>query len=292
MIQIAEDSTKQQVWEMWNTVFGDSDDYMNIYFNHKYRNENTLIYFENGKAVSSLQMLPYQFTFCGQEIPLNYLSGVATIAEYRGKGYARELLLKSFEVAKERNIPLVVLVPQEDRLLSFYDKFGFAQTFDSGVEVLPSLKKIIDNNHGNLHEAYREFNIIYRDEDMTVQKSRNDFLAIAEEASLFNYPPKKNLRGMSRIIDAEKLVSLFAGLYNDKSFTVSVKDELLKVNNARFSVFSSAVEKSPPQITQPLLDLDIRELTQALMGYHTSEKVGPINSLFPEKKPTMNFMLE
>ncbi|HBK95633.1 MAG TPA: GNAT family N-acetyltransferase, partial [Porphyromonadaceae bacterium] len=36
---------------MWKTVFGDSDEYMEIYFREKYRNENTLIYFESGKAV-------------------------------------------------------------------------------------------------------------------------------------------------------------------------------------------------------------------------------------------------
>jgi hypothetical protein len=51
MIQFAEDSTKQEVWDMWKKVFGDSDDYMEIYFRHKYRNENTLIYFDNGKAL-------------------------------------------------------------------------------------------------------------------------------------------------------------------------------------------------------------------------------------------------
>jgi len=67
MIQFADDRTKQQVWDMWKTVFGDPDDYMEIYFRYKYRNENTLLYIEDGKAVSSLQMLPYQFTFCGTE---------------------------------------------------------------------------------------------------------------------------------------------------------------------------------------------------------------------------------
>ncbi|HBU45953.1 MAG TPA: GNAT family N-acetyltransferase, partial [Porphyromonadaceae bacterium] len=58
MIHYADNTTRQQVYDMWKTVFGDSDEYMEIYFREKYRNENTLIYFESGKAVSSLQMLP------------------------------------------------------------------------------------------------------------------------------------------------------------------------------------------------------------------------------------------
>ena len=191
MIQFAGDTTEQQVWDMWKTVFGDSDDYMQLYFKYKYRNENTLIYIEDDKAVSSLQMLSYKFTFCGEVIPVQYLSGVCTLPEYRGKGYARELLLKSFEVAIERGIPLVILVPQEDWLLSFYTKFGFALAFDSGTEQLPPLKKIIDDNQVDLYNAYKEFDSLFRNKDMAVQKSFQDFQAIAEEAALFNYPPKK-----------------------------------------------------------------------------------------------------
>ena len=292
MIQFAGDTTEQQVWDMWKTVFGDSDDYMQLYFKYKYRNENTLIYIEDDKAVSSLQMLSYKFTFCGEVIPVQYLSGVCTLPEYRGKGYARELLLKSFEVAIERGIPLVILVPQEDWLLSFYTKFGFALAFDSGTEQLPPLKKIIDDNQVDLYNAYKEFDSLFRNKDMAVQKSFQDFQAIAEEAALFNYPPKKNLRGMARIINSELLLDLFAAMYCDKAFTVSLKDEILKNNDSRFTVNQSIISKDSSIIIQPLLEFDIRDFTQAIMGYHTSEKAAPVNTLFPEKTPVMNYMME
>jgi predicted acetyltransferase len=292
MIQFAEDSTKQEVWDMWKKVFGDSDDYMEIYFRHKYRNENTLIYFDNGKAVSSLQMLNYQFTFCGQEIPVCYLSGVATLANYRGKGYSRKLILKSFEVAAERNIPLAILVPQEDWLLSFYNKFGFAQTFDTGNEDIISLKDLIDKNQGDLYEAYKEYDAIFRANDMTVQKSFSDFEAIAEEAKLFDYPPKRNLRGMARIIDAEQLIKIFACKYSDKSFTVKVRDEIVRENSSQFQVSMGQHQKNPARIIQPVFEVDIRELVQMLLGYHTSEKSCSISSFFPEKSAVMNMMLE
>ena len=292
MIQFAGDTTEQQVWDMWKTVFCDSDDYMQLYFKYKYRNENTLIYIEDDKAVSSLQMLSYKFTFCGEVIPVQYLSGVCTLPEYRGKGYARELLLKSFEVAIERGIPLVILVPQEDWLLSFYTKFGFALAFDSGTEQLPPLKKIIDDNQVDLYNAYKEFDSLFRNKDMAVQKSFQDFQAIAEEAALFNYPPKKNLRGMARIINSELLLDLFAAMYCDKAFTVSLKDEILKNNDSRFTVNQSIISKDSSIIIQPLLEFDIRDFTQAIMGYHTSEKAAPVNTLFPEKTPVMNYMLE
>ncbi|MDD3780967.1 MAG: GNAT family N-acetyltransferase, partial [Proteiniphilum sp.] len=117
MVQFADDRTKQQVWEMWKTVFGDPDDYMEIYFRHKYRNDQTLLYMEGDKALASLQMLSYRFTFCGREIPVMYLSGVCTLPEARRRGYTKQLLLRCFEVAHTMEVPLVLLVPQEEWLL-------------------------------------------------------------------------------------------------------------------------------------------------------------------------------
>ncbi|MDO5522905.1 MAG: GNAT family N-acetyltransferase [Bacteroidia bacterium] len=291
MIKYAGDTTKQQVYDMWKTVFGDSDDYMEIYFREKYRNENTLIYFEGEKAVASLQMLPYQFTFCGTEIPVLYHSGVCTLPQARKKGYMDKLLLASFEHAQKNNVPLMLLVPQESWLLKFYDKYGFAQTFDAGTEELPPLKKLIEDHPGDLHAAWREFNTWFRQKDMTVQKSFDDFRAIVEEAALFGFPSKKSLIGMARVIDAEKLLSLFANRYKQKSFSVSVHDELLSANNSAFVISEGESIKKNTQGSSSF-KLNIRPLAQALLGYHTSQENEPIRSIFPEKTPQMHFMLE
>lgn len=291
MIQYANDTTKQQVYDMWKTVFGDSDDYMEIYFREKYRNENTLIYFEGEKAVASLQMLPYQFTFCGTEIPVLYHSGVCTLPEARKKGYMDKLLMASFEHAQKNDVPLMLLVPQEPWLLKFYNKYGFAQTFDSGTEELPSLKKLIEDYPGDLHAAWREFNTWFRQKEMTVQKSFDDFRAIVEEAQLFNFPPKKNLIGMARIIDAGKLLSVFADRYEQKTFSVTVHDELLPPNNTVFSVSEGKAVKKDTQLSSTL-NLNIRALAQVLLGYHTSQQGEPIRTIFPEKTPQMHFMME
>lgn len=291
MIQYATDDTKSQVWDMWKTVFGDSDSYMEIYFREKYRNENTLLYMEGEKAVASLQMLPFDFSFCGAEIPILYLSGVSTLPEARKKGYMQQLLLASFEHASKKNIPLMLLVPQEEWLLKFYDKYGFAQTFDWGTVDLPSLKGLIDRYPGDLHAAYREFNTWFRQKDMTVQKSFDDFHAIVEEAALFDFPPKKNLIGMARVVDAEKLLSLFAQRYTQKTFSIIVNDELVSQNNSSFSISEGKVTQTNT-LFQPTFNLNIRELAQALLGYHTSQKDDSFRTIFPEKTPQMNFMME
>ena len=291
MIRFADTVSEKEVKQMWKTVFQDADSYMDIYFREKYRNENTLVYFEGEKAVASLQMLSYQFTFCDEEIPIAYLSGVCTLPEARKKGYMRELLIRCMEVICERKISLAVLVPQEEWLLSFYQKFGFAQTFDAGTEELPSLKVLLESHSGDISTAYQEFDGWFRSKEMVVQKSIDDFRAIVEEAECFDFPAKKSLIGMARVVCPEILLSLFAKKYPKKSFSVNIQDPILAGNNALFTIQNSHVDKNETCV-KPLFDIDIYGLTQLLLGYHTSEQKPAMDTFFPEKRPQMHFMME
>jgi len=291
MIQFADDTTRQDVWDMWKRCFHDPDDYMELYFRHKYRNENTLLYMDEGRAVASLQMLPYDFTFCGAEIRVVYLSGVCTLPEARRRGYTRQLLMRSFEEAHHREVPLMLLVPQEPWLLQFYGQYGFARTFDPGLKPLPSLRKLIDAAPCDLPAAFRAFSTLYRPHDMTVQKSFDDFRAMTEEAALYDFPPKRNLTGMARVIDAERLLSLFAGHYGQASFSVVVQDPLLTENNGSFTVAGGKAVRGGTPVS-PIFSTGIDELASLLLGYHTSGKPEPLRTIFPEKKPQMHFMLE
>lgn len=291
MIRFADKTTRDQVREMWETVFGDSEEYMDLFFRHKYKDDNTLLYMEDGKVAASLQMLPYRFSFCGSEIPVLYLAGVSTLPAYRRRGYTRQLLQRSIEEAARRDVPLMLLIPQEEWLLGFYEKYGFAQTFDEGPETLPSLKELSAKYPGDLRAAFAKFSALYGREDMTVQKSFDDFRAIMENAALSGFPPAGNLMGMARVIDAGKLLSLFAGHYNQKTFSITVHDRLIKENNARFFITEGKVETAEGE-TPTTVGADIKELAQVLLGYHTSGKGKAIETLFPEKKPQMHYMLE
>lgn len=294
MIQFANDSLKQQVWDMWKTVFGDTNDYMEIYFRDKYSNENTLLYMIDEKAVASLQMLNYNISFYGEEVPIIYLSGLVTLPEHRGQGYMKQLIYRCFEVAAKREIPLLILVPQENWLFDFYDKYGFAKTFDSGANDLPSLKTMIDNHKGDLKSAYKEFNSLFRNQDMTVQKTFDDFKTLMEVEALFDFPTKRNLNGMTRIIDADKLLNIFASKHPQYSIDLDVNDELITYNNTVHTVNNGESHNIKETSTDPLVTyrVDIRELSQLLFGYHTSKKEDPFNTMFVENTPQMHFMLE
>lgn len=289
MIHYADNTTRQQVYDMWKTVFGDSDEYMEIYFREKYRNENTLIYFESGKAVSSLQMLPFDFSFHGSEIPVAYFSGLCTLPEARQKGFMGSLIKKSFGEMDEKGIPLAILVPQDKTVMKFYRQFGFTQTFNAGIP-LPNLQKIMVESE-NLPNAYEIFDSFFRQRDMTVQKTPDDFRAIVEEAALFDFPVKKSLMGMSRITDVEKLLIIFAKKYPQIKVSVKVSDPIIGKNNAVFAIKNGSVSKSSKKETTHFY-VEIDALTQLLLGYKTSEFSNDYRLVFPEKQPLIGFMME
>jgi len=293
MIQFADDTTRQDVWDMWKSCFHDPDDYMELYFRHKYRHENTLLYMDEGRAVAipadaALRVLPSAV----RRYPSSTFPAVCTLPEARRRGYTRQLLLRSFEEAHHREVPLDAACPQGAlAACSSTVSMDFARTFDPGREPLPSLRKFIDAAPRDLPAAFRAFSTLYRPLDMTVQKSFDDFRAMAEEAALYDFPPKRNLTGMARVIDAERLLSLFAGHYGQASFSVVVQDPLLTENNGSFTVAGGKAVRGGTPVS-PTFNAAIDELASLLLGYHTSGKPEPLRTIFPEKKPQMHFMLE
>ena len=75
---------------------------------------------DNGKLVSMLFALPYPIATENGTIHAQYIYGVATDKDYRGKGYAKRLLT---EVAA-RGTP-VFLRPMSPSLFAFYESAGF-----------------------------------------------------------------------------------------------------------------------------------------------------------------------
>jgi GNAT superfamily N-acetyltransferase len=129
MIQLGADKHKETLKEMWKRCFpNDTDSFIRYYFDEVYKNEETLIYIENEKPVASLQMIPYRLKI-GSEISLaGYISGAMTHPDFQKQGYMTKLLNASFEVMKERGYDYTFLIPQEEWLFGYYERFGYSLT--------------------------------------------------------------------------------------------------------------------------------------------------------------------
>ena len=290
MIDFITPETRHQILEMWRICFGDSQPYYDIYFRERYKDENTLAFFVEDKVVASLQLLHYHFTYYNTEIPVSYISGACTLPEERKMGYMGALLKRAFIEIKKRNAPLSLLVPEEKWLLDFYNKYGYAQTFDPGAD-LPSLKDLMERHSNNLHSAYKEFDSLYRNKPMTVQKTFNDFRIVVEETAGYNYPTKKSLTGMTRVIDAKFMLQLFAKSYPEKTFSIQITDDIIPSNNLFLYVDKgNVIDRNAKHDMH--LKLSIDELSKGLLGYRTADKRNLFKGVFPEHQPQIHFMME
>lgn len=291
MIQSANEHTAPLVRQMWKICFEDTDEFLDILFTYKYKNENTLIYFEEGKAVASLQMLPYTINFYRREIPFAYLAGLCTLPEHRKKGYMRQLIHEAHKIIYQRNIPLAILIPAEEWLYGFYEKYGYEQVFEKDNTLIP-LKQILDTYQDNIQEAYQALDSLFRFRDFCVQKNEKDFRAIAEEYKLDGYPEKTSLSGMACAINVWSLLDLYAKDNLSKEFRIKVTDDVFGKEPKIYSVDKGIVELIMGSDPSYDIEADSRLLCRLLFGYKVKDLDEKYRILFDEHQPVMNLMLE
>jgi len=274
---------------MWKTCFDDTDEFIDLYFSEKYKNENTLVYMQGNEVVASLQMLPYQFTFYGDEIPIAYISGACTLPTFRGKGLMSKLLIEAFSLMQKGNIPLSVLIPAEKWLYDYYSRYGYEKVFDEDSIEIP-LKKLLVEAKDDVGTAYSLFDQRYQQQDFCIQKTKSDFITIVKDAEIDNFPPKTNLSGMARIIDVSVLLSYFAQKNPNKSFTINIKDSLLEYNNNIYQIENGNVSISHNETNS--FSCTINEVCKLILGYRLNDFPPKISANFESQKPIMNLMLE
>jgi len=129
---------KQQIIDLWKISFGDSDDFIQLFFDRVYKEENMLVVKKNGTVVSAMQILPYEMTYCGTTIPASYICGVCTMPAERGKGLMTQLMSTALEEIHSRNYALAILIPATPGLFDCYRRFEFASAFDYSTEEIYS----------------------------------------------------------------------------------------------------------------------------------------------------------
>lgn len=118
---------KWQVRALWKLCFNDSDAFIQLYFDKKYRRDNTDIVLRQKRVVSALQRLPYSMSYYGSVVPVVYLSGLCTHPEYRGNGLMGSLIRQAHRKMYEAGCWFSLLIPANESLVSFYARFGYAK---------------------------------------------------------------------------------------------------------------------------------------------------------------------
>ena len=115
--------------ELWHIAFGDDFDYINKFFSTAFQKENALVIYDGDTVVSALYLIEGHIFRASKRYKAYYVYAVATLPLYRGKGLMTALLSKADEIAKERGISYLFLVPANSRLYDMYEKLGYKRGF-------------------------------------------------------------------------------------------------------------------------------------------------------------------
>ncbi|MDR0892818.1 MAG: GNAT family N-acetyltransferase [Mediterranea sp.] len=122
-------TTKEKVKALWKLCFDDTDAFVDMYFDLRYRNNINICIESGDEVLAALQAVPYPMTYCGKEIPTAYISGACTHPDHRGRGIMRHLLGESFARMQRDGILFSTLVPAEPWLFDYYAGMGYAPVF-------------------------------------------------------------------------------------------------------------------------------------------------------------------
>ncbi len=139
---------KKEVLELWQKIFQDTDQYVNLFFDRVYKKENTLVIRDNGSIISALQMIPYEIKTGDRIVSAAYVCGVCTHPSKQGKGYMRQLMSEAMDEMRQRKYAITILIPAEPWLFDFYKKFGYVTPINYMLETY-SHKKTEHTAPGN-----------------------------------------------------------------------------------------------------------------------------------------------
>jgi GNAT superfamily N-acetyltransferase len=134
MIRFAQPDDRPRLMELWARIFGDPPEAVNSYFARRHKDENMLVFVEDGVLCGMLSMLPLTLIARGAEYPARYVYAVATDPAYRGRGVATELLFRAHEEMVARGDAASVLVPASEGLFGYYAKRGYRTAFTIDVK--------------------------------------------------------------------------------------------------------------------------------------------------------------
>ena len=103
--------------DLWKKVFGDGDEFLDLFFAAAFAPERCLCALEEDRAVGALYWLPCD--------GYAYIYAVATHPDHRGKGICRALMEAAHAKIRSQGYAGAVLYPQEEGLRAMYRKIGY-----------------------------------------------------------------------------------------------------------------------------------------------------------------------
>ena len=111
----------EQLKQLWQLAFGDSREFIDLFFETGYAPDRCLYLTEEGQITAALYWLDCVFRDQKQA----YVYAVATHPDHRGKGLCRRLMDMTHDKLKEQGYTAALLRPANEGLRRMYRKMGY-----------------------------------------------------------------------------------------------------------------------------------------------------------------------
>lgn len=243
--------------EMWRLCFDDSEEFIQLFFDRIYQEENALTIEVNGQIVSSLHIIPYQMTFCDDIASVAYIAGACTLPSERKKGYMAELLNESIDIMRHRDYDLTALIPADDPLFEYYRRYGYTELFDYTLEKYQLLETVHKNEFIDISvidgkptdDMFDYFDQKLRERQCCILHDRHGFETIVEEINLDEGEvvvarnESSHIVGMAFILPSIDHLYIKELLYDDDSIREQILQQALIHRELK-----EAHYRTPPQL--------------------------------------------
>ena len=198
----------------------DSSDIVNAFFERCVSYDNCLVVLDENRVASALYFFCAKICLNGKKIPAYYIYAVGTLPEYRNKGFVTLLLNQVRKVAAQRNIDYLFLLPQTEKLYTFYEKRGFCRffkkceysisrtelskyskngtmnvRFDLSSEKYNQIRKVCFSNDGNILWDNKHFKY-----SVFLNENSHGFMILSENGYAMCSKPENNCVYISELV--------------------------------------------------------------------------------------------
>ncbi|MEG1999774.1 MAG: GNAT family N-acetyltransferase [Evtepia sp.] len=170
--------------ELWKRCFGDSDEYIDLFYDKFCTADRVLVVEEDGELNSMVALLDTDLVMPdGSSVRTGYAYALGTNPYIQGKGYARQLLAFADDYLKKRGAKCFTLVPSSPSLHRYFENLGLQECFSARkLEIIsttladPDLSCTVTPIDSHEYNQIRESNlkdtyhIAYSDELIEFQK--------------------------------------------------------------------------------------------------------------------------
>jgi ribosomal protein S18 acetylase RimI-like enzyme len=140
--RLARNEDIPQLKALWKTVFCDGDEDIGYFFSTWFSPDLTAVVDVGGNPVSAAYILPVgelvlPYRHSGRPVgryPAAMLYAIATLPEWRGRGYGETVTRTARAQAVKKGYPAVVLKPADEGLFKYYEKRTDFRCFFEAVE--------------------------------------------------------------------------------------------------------------------------------------------------------------